>query len=385
MTQQLVPKAQSYTAWLRDAAIPLWSTTGIDAHGASVERLFNSGLPDLCANKRIRVQARQMFAFCYAQHRGWISNGSELVSDLDAFVEHFAKCENSNIYAHILNAKNEVINHQHDLYDCAFFLLAYGWRYHVFGDLKALRRAEKLLGQIDTELKHLPGGWSEGNYSAPFRRQNPHMHLFEAFLTLYQVTKQGKWLAKAGEIFCLFETRFFDRQRGVLMEYFDHEWHPQTRNGVMVVEPGHMMEWVWLLRQYEKHTHAPVEDICHILYHNALKIGRDNKTNLLYDEVDPKGKIVKGTKRCWPMTEWIKASLVQADSAKDKLEYDYQADASTALNSLMSHYKRGAQYIDQIGEHNEIISDHAPASTLYHLLMAEAETNRFITGHADVY
>ncbi|MBT0586815.1 AGE family epimerase/isomerase [Alteromonas oceanisediminis] len=382
---QQLNAAADYSQWLRSEVLPVWSGVGIDQHGASVERILASGMPDISANKRIRVQARQMFSFAYAQHRGWIDNGIELIADLDRFVEHYARKEGSGIYVHVLDANNQVINSHQDLYDCAFFLLAYAWRYHVFGDLKALNRANKLLKHIDLELKQYPGGWSEGSSPSPFRRQNPHMHLFEAFLALYRVTQQGKWLAKAGEIFCLLETRFIDHQQGVLLEYFDMKWQPLKHNDELIVEPGHMMEWVWLLRQYQQHTQSPVEGLCQSLYHNALSLGLDKHTNLLFDEISPVGVPLKATKRCWPMTEWVKASLAQSDNADDKHNYDYIADANNAIASLLQHYRSGAQYIDQLGQNNEVTCDHAPASTLYHLLMAEAEIHRFTKGFVDVY
>lgn len=382
--ERLSSAINRYSKWLSEEVVPLWSSKGIDQQGASYEQLLSNGAPDTNANKRIRVQARQMFSFSYGHHQGWLSNGAELISNIDQFIERYAKKEGDNIYAHVLDSQNQVINSSKDLYDCAFFLLAYGWRYHAFNDLKALSRAEKLLQQIDRDLKTYPGGWSEGDYDAVFRRQNPHMHMFEAFLTLYQVTKKGKWLAKAGEIFCLFETCFFDHKAGVLLEYFDDDWSPAEKDGNIIVEPGHMMEWVWLLRQYEKLTDTPVDKYCHSLYHNALKFGLDRDTKTLVDETNIDGNILKATKRCWPMTEWVKASLAQA-SAYSTSPYNYLEDARIAIESLMFNYTKGNLYIDQLGEKNEIKVDTAPASTLYHLIMAEGEAKRFLKGNHHVY
>ena len=296
-----------YRHWLSKHVLPLWSTKGIDEFGASFERLLANGEPDHKANKRVRVQARQMFSFAYGQHHGWLDNGLELIAGIDEFVEQYAKNHQDGGFAHVLSPNNQIINHDIDLYDCAFFLLAYGWRYHVFNDLKALNKADQLLLKIDKDLKDNPGGWSEGGYISAYRRQNPHMHMFEACLTLYQVTKNGKWLAKAGEMFCLFETRFYDHKQGLLLEYFDDAWQPVTKDNEYIVEPGHMMEWVWLLRQYQQATGTPVDDYCHKLYHNALEFGLDRRTNTLVDEVSIDGRILKDTQRCWPMTEWDKS------------------------------------------------------------------------------
>ncbi|MGJ8692722.1 MAG: AGE family epimerase/isomerase [Thalassotalea sp.] len=380
MNNELTVEINNYVNWLANSALPLWSLKGIDKDGASIEQFLANGDTDAKSNKRIRVQARQMFVFAAANQQGWINNGFDLVASLESFCQKYATVPEKSHYAHIVNADNMIINPNNDLYDIAFFLLAYAWRYHVFNDLNALKQANKLLNTIDNKLKDAPGGWMEGDYSASNRRQNPHMHLFEAFLTLYEFTHDGKWLAKAGEIYCLFETTFFDHKNKVLLEFFSDNWHVADGELGATVEPGHMMEWVWLLRQYQKFTQAPVDNYCHALYHNALTLGLDKTSNLLLDEVSLIGHTTKKTKRCWPMTEWIKASLAQAEftSAQDK--YDYTSDTLTAIKALTKYYlvsPHSGQYIDSIDQDNNVSVDTAPASTLYHLMVAGLEAQKF--------
>jgi len=379
MNNELASALLNYINWLANKAIPVWSVKGIDDNGASIEQFIADGSPDCQSNKRIRVQARQMFVFAAAQQQGWIDNGFDLVASMEAYCQKYAQVTDKYHYAHILNADNAIINPNNDLYDVAFFLLAYAWRYHVFNDLNALHKANKLLNSIDDSLKESSAGWLEGDYTSDYRRQNPHMHLFEAFLTLFKFTKDGKWLAKAGEIYSLFETIFFDHKNGVLLEYFDKHWQPAQGEKGQLVEPGHMMEWVWLLRQYQKYTQAPVEAYCSALYHNALTLGLDKSGGVLFDEVNVSGKIIKNTKRCWPMTEWLKASLSQSVHAVD--DYDYQTDALNAVNQLCSRYLNSAHqghYIDSLDGDNQTLTDNAPASTLYHLMMAGIEAKQYL-------
>ena len=349
MNNELTAAINHYVDWLSNSALPLWSSKGVDNNGASIEQFSANGEADLKSNKRVRVQARQMFVFSAAHQQGWINNGFELVASLENFCQKYAKIPEKSHYVHILNADNKIVNPNNDLYDIAFFLLAYAWRYHVFNDLNALKKANQLLNTIDSNLKESPGGWMEGDYSSDYRRQNPHMHLFEAFLTLYEFTKDGKWLAKAGEIYCLFETTFYDHKNNVLLEFFKNDWQVAEGNAGQMIEPGHMMEWVWLLRQYQRFTQAPVDEYCHALYHNALKLGLDKSSNLLLLEISLCGADIKKTKRCWSMTEWIKASLAQAEFTDSNDKYNYLADAEIALTSLSKHYlvsPQKGQYID---------------------------------------
>jgi len=401
MNNALKDQLNSYIEWLRVDALSLWSKAGIDEFGASIEQFTANGSVDSTSNKRVRVQARQMLVFSAAQQQGWITNGLTLISGIEAFVERFARLPNKAKLAHVLDQHNNIINANHDLYDVAFFLLGYAWRYKALNDLNALDKANQLLTVIDDDLKGAPGGWMEGNYHASYRRQNPHMHLFEAFITLYQVTNDGKWLAKAGEIYCLFETKFFDHQHGVLLEFFDENWQAAAGKKGATIEPGHMMEWVWLLRQYQQCTQAPVDDYCHALYHNALKYGLDPSSQLLVDEASIGEYNHARTKRCWPMTEWLKASMAQAtanqtsavsDRFDDSTDHDdrhgyrddhnYQLDALTAITQLRHYYLQSpipGQYIDQIDSDNEVCVDTAPASTLYHLVIAGLEAKKFVS------
>ncbi len=69
--QTLPEAARWFTAWLREAALPLWSTAGVDqSHGLFQEALSVEGRPvDL--PRRARAQARQAFVFAMAANQGF--------------------------------------------------------------------------------------------------------------------------------------------------------------------------------------------------------------------------------------------------------------------------------------------------------------------------
>ena len=72
-------------------------------------------------------------------------------------------------------------------------------------------------------------------------------------------------------------------------------------------------------------------------------------------------------------------------TATQNQHYNYDRDAIEAIESLLKHYAKAEQYIDQLdGKHN-VSEDTSPASTLYHLLMADAEAHRFASGGRHVY
>ena len=374
--------SHSFSNWLKNESIPLWSSIGIDKiTGSSHERLCSDGSPDLKCNRRVRVNYRQMFVFSMASHMGWLENGEELVDGLNGFVKNYTgNPDVPGTYGHLVNPDGKVIDAKQDTYDLAFYLLACAWRYRAFNDEKALVEADDMMSNIDTKIKGLKSGWLEGDYPADRRRQNPHMHLFEAFMSLYDACKKSKWLARAGEVFSMFQSHFYDNQNGVLLEYFNADWTPQFGTEGKVVEPGHMFEWVWLLREYSARTDTPVDFYADKLYENAIHLGK-NVTGLIFDETNEFGQPIKATKRCWPMTELIKASIAQAKVAKTSEEKTrFEQQAAEAITCILEFYVNRSikgSYYDQLDEKDQVAVDFAPASTLYHLIVACREVHEY--------
>lgn len=379
----LLMQSQKFTAWLKNSALPFWSQRGINPKTGAVYEKFNAEhQPDLSAVFRSRVQARQIFVFAAAYQQGWLPDALEKVAAIQQFLNQHAKKHSTAAgYVHSLNSAGQQLDQKLDAYDFAFFLLSCAYRYQSFSDLQALDQANKLLEYIEQQFRAAPGGWMEGDYSSPYRRQNPHMHLFEAFLALYQATKDGKWLAKAGQIYTLFETVFFRPQQGILLEYFTEQWQPMPGVQGQIVEPGHMFEWVWLLRWYQQLTATPVDHYCETLYQNGLKLGLEAGSGLIYDEVLLSGEVVKNTKRLWPLTELIKASLAQAKASLDlPAQQAAEQQAAVAIDLLFRFYLNSnvtGLYVDQLDAENQICVAEAPASTLYHLMVAGLEAQAY--------
>ena len=373
MPQSLITAANRLENWIKQEAAPLWLECGIDpATGGHYERLTPAGTPDLESNVRVRVQARQAFFFAAAYDRGWCPKGKDVAISLLDFVKKQAAHPTAAAgFTHLMDKNFKIIDFKQDLYDHAFSLLANAWVYRVSGESVYLEEAEKLVAHLDEKFGSTEGGWIEGDYAYPCRRQNPHMHLLEAFLALHDASQDEKWLVRADEIFKLFETHFFDATKGVLFEFFDEQWRrlPNTKGDT--VEPGHMMEWVWLLDWYGKRRHLTLQHYTSVLYQRGLELGMD-KSGLLFDAVTPDGQVLDHNKRCWGLTELIKASLVQIREGNP----DAEAIAINSVNNLFDYYlcaSTPGSYVDQRGAQDEIVVDVAPASTLYHLIVAAME------------
>ena len=380
LSEQLKAQAVRLENWLKNDAIPLWLARGLNPqNGVNYERFLASGEIDFDSSVRVRVQARQAFFFALAADRARCDQGKEVAPRLLDYVKQNAAHPSAGGgYMHLLDKNYQVVDRKQDLYDHAFFLLANAWVYRACGDKSALAEAEKLVAHLDAKFGSVFGGWIEGDYPYACRRQNPHMHLFEAFLALYDATGDAKWLARVGELFALFQAHFFDAEKHVLFEFFEENWHLCRDAKGEVVEPGHMMEWVWLLDWYSRRSGRPVTQYTKALYEKGLQIGMD-QSGLLFDAVAPDGRVIDPKKRCWGITELIKASLVQIREGNPKAE----AIAIKGVDDLFTYYlcaSTPGSYIDQRGAADEIVVDFAPASTLYHLIVAAVELIDHVNG-----
>lgn len=372
MPETIKSAAERLEHWIANEALPLWQRLGLEpTQGGHIEQLHADGQIDHQANIRVRVQARQAFSFAFSTARGWCEAEPE-ARQLMRFIETRAAHPSAGGgFTHLLSPDFAVIDTKQDLYDHAFSLLAYAWCHRAFGDAAYLQGATDLVAHLDRRFGSDCGGWIEGDYPHSQRRQNPHMHLFEAMMALHEASGDARWLARAGELFALFQTRFYDREREVLFEFFNDDWTLKHAPEKAPIEPGHMMEWVWLLDWYHRLSGHPVDRYTEALYRRGLELGQV-ASGLLWDEVTLDGTVLKPTKRCWGLTELIKASLVRARAGDAEAE----PRAVKAIDDLFRYYlcaPTPGAYVDQRGERDEVVVDKAPASTLYHLVVLAAE------------
>lgn len=101
-----------------------------------------------------------------------------------------------------------------------------------------------------------------------------------------------------------------------------------------LTEPGHMMEWCWLLYWYGRLSGVNVQPEAEQLYKVGVAIGSNPKTSLLYNETDIHGKVTKADSRLWCQTEYIKANIARASAGHAEAA---QA-AADMIDLMFTHY-----------------------------------------------
>lgn len=366
--------AQRLRSWAVQHALPLWDRVGVDrARGGFHEQINFSGEPDTTAPRRTRVQARQIYVYSHAAALGWYPEGTELgLRGLEFLRSRCRPQDGSPGYVQLLAPDNSIANGTRDTYDHAFILLALAWLARASGDAQVHGLLHELLGFVDERLAVGDGTLHESIPPGLPRRQNPHMHMFEAMLALHEATRQGTALARAAELAELLPKLFFDEQSDSLGEYFTEDWRPWPDN--LTREPGHHAEWTWLLRRHERFTGKAPGELPSRLLARALS-SAEPVTGFLIDEVDPSGAPRATTRRLWPQTELAKAWLAEAETGRAGAA----GAAARVLEALHAHYLSTpipGCWIDKFDSDGRPLASVIPASTLYHLFCAIAEADR---------
>ena len=365
--------------WFRNAAAPLWAEAAWDdAHGGFFEALDYRGDP-IRGPRRVRVQSRQVYAFSMIAARGWHAGAESIAArGFDYLIDRACPDGGARGCVFILGDDGAVLDDKRDLYDQAFLLLACAARIETANCNRAAALAEKTVAFLDRELASPHGGWIESDKGKLPRRQNPHMHLFEAFMAMHHATSDPLWAEKANAVADLFDRYFFDDQTETLTEFFGKSLQDRDQRHGAIIEPGHMMEWVWLFGKHEKIVRSDRLRVMQTLYAAAKKYV-DAATGFLPDTVNISGDGNGGNasaRRLWPQTEYIKAAVTLSTSGEDA----YALDGAATISALFDAYFKqpvDGLWCDQFDGAGAPVAVDVPASILYHLFEAVATTQDY--------
>lgn len=357
-----LPNAQSRVRdWLFSQALPLWGTAGIDAEGRFYEKLDFDGRPVTGLPRRTRVQARQVYVFAEAASLGWAEGAALARRGLEVLIRDNQR--DDGLWVRATDDAGAVLDPTPDLYDLAFVLFGLAAAHRVLNDERALPLALATLAATEDSLADpVHGGWQEALPPVLPRRQNPHMHLLEALLFWQATAPNPVWEDAARRILDLFATRFFDARFGVLGEYFAADWSVAPGALGEAAEPGHHMEWVWLLDQAHRLGLPGHADKADVLFHVALERGFDAEGHAVR-EIGREAGLLDSGRRLWCQTETLRAlrlrgEVERADALLDGVFATYLATTTPGL------------WVDSYDAAGRSQDAAVPASTFYHLMTA---------------
>lgn len=363
--------------WLLQVALPWWSENGFDGSvGLAHEEFTFEGTPKETGYRRTVVQFRQVYALTHAALLGCCSPDVPV-----SLFERVCACAwlEEGGWAHSLEPRGTVLDRTRDLYDQAFALLACALVYGLTRKPAVLMWVERTLNFLDVQMASASGGYVESLPPRLPRRQNPHMHLFEALLTLYEVTRSPLYLTRANRLHALLLSRFITPQLGeqndtfALCEYFGPSW--EVSQGGVRVEPGHHFEWVWLLHEHARLANFSSELVSSQLFRFAVRHGLDGQ-GLAIEEVDTTGRPLLRSVKLWALCEQLKALVARAE-AENRNQDPGVGPLVRNMFTLFLDHPRAPVWFEGRGEDGSPDRRRMPSSTLYHLTSSFMELLRW--------
>jgi mannose-6-phosphate isomerase len=368
----LTALADAVRTHLLDELLPLWASHGLDRkHGGCWSRLGPDRKPLPDGQKRMLVHARQVYAFTRGVELGAGSFARDAAQHaLEFWLERFRDARHGGWFRTTDDA-GAPLDRSKDLYDHAFAVFALAHHARATGASDSLRLARETLGWVRDHLTdRAAGGYLEGASESgqPVlgpRRQNPHMHWFEALLALHAAAPDSALVDDARALLELLERRWVDSTTDLLGEHFDPAWRPLPGEPGDVVEPGHHFEWVWLLERFaELQPESRAGDLATRLFERAEALGVDPDGGVL-DQLHRDGRPKLTTKRLWPQTERLKA--LAARGLRPALE--------RALERCLARYVDPSTggWREQLDREGRAVGTAQNATSVYHVVFALGE------------
>lgn len=367
-------------AWLFEKSLPVWWEKGVDTtRGGFIEKIGQNG-DVIEAPRRTRVVGRQVFSFATAAKMGWSGPALNAVDHgVDFLLSRCLKADNT-FHSEVL-IDGGIKRPDFDLYDHAFALFGLAAAAGVRDDDQKLAElARDVREAMIAGWKHNEAGFEETKPRTLPLKANPHMHIFEASLAWIDVGPakgDAGWDKLADEIAELCLAKFIHPESSCLREFFDENWNAIAGDKGRIVEPGHQYEWAWLLKRWGiMRNRLDAIAAARRLVDIAETYGTDAKRGVAFNEIYDDLSICDDTARLWPQTERIKAWLAMAEIAQSPQKRDHAfemaAIATRGLEKYLITEIPGIWY-DKMLSDGTLIPEHAPASSLYHVVCAVFE------------
>lgn len=364
------------TRWLAEDALPTWWSRGADLeHGGFFEKLRHDGTPT-DDPRRTRVVARQIYVFAQAKRFGWFAEADAALDHGLRFFESRCLTPEGLVYSQV-RPDGTVVKADFDLYDHAFALFGLAEAARVRSDADHwIAIGRRLREAMVAGWSHPDAGFEESRPRTLPLKANPHMHLFEAFLSFAEADPDGGWMDMAEAVASLAMARFI-RPNGALTEFFDGDWQPSPGTEGRIVEPGHQFEWAWLLMRYAAlGGRLDVLGAARRLAEIGEDRGVDPSRGVAFNELLDDLSLKDAQARLWPQTERIKAHVAAAARAPDTAARDAAEARVAAAASGLSRYfgtPLPGLFFDKMQPDGRFVDEPAPTSSLYHIVCAIAE------------
>ena len=314
---------------LQENILPFWMEKTVDPAGGFYGVVLNDGTPIPGADKGAVLNARILWTFSRAYRQEALEAFRQMADRAaDYYVSHFVDPVYGGVYWSV-TSDGGIKNPTKQTYAAAYGIYGLAEHFRATGCQKSLQTAIGIYQTLETRVHDKAGlGYIEsfprdyirnqirgvdGQESAS-KTMNTHIHVLEAYTTLYQVWPNEELKTNLLELLQLLRTHLYDAKRRHLVLFCDDDWTPA---GDQADSYGHDIETAWLMCEAaavvgDPDLQAKVHAQALQMTETALKEGLNAEGAMRYEKVNgtysrrmawwPQCETIIGAVNAWQLT-----------------------------------------------------------------------------------
>jgi mannobiose 2-epimerase len=387
-------------SYLNDKLIPFWATKAVEPeYGGFQTNYDRDGKRTDVTEKSFLSQCRSIFTISHAMRQGfnWPNGKEALEQGLEFLYKHFRDDEYDGYYW-IVEEDGTPKDINKIIYGHSFFIYGLSEYALLTGDAKAKEEAIRIFDLLQTNVADKKDKGYFEHFDRYFNIKNArgdiavhksldvHMHLMEAFTTLYELTKAENHRQALVEIIELIFDKMIEPNSGTGISMFTSDWKPIANveldtvwgrdrfdeNGKTtdITSYGHDIELTWLYLHALDVLNISRENYLHRaipIYEHTHAHGVDWKFGGLYVEGIRNGSPTEKTKEFWQQAEAMVGFLDAYLMTKDEKYLNAFFNIHDFVFEKMINWEQGEWYA-LLAENGEVIWDYMRTSwkVFYH-------------------
>lgn len=347
LQEQVTACLNECTNHLQQELLPFWLSRAMDEKNGGFITHFDEHGNDTGADEKSMLgQARSIYSYASAHRKGYFTNQTAVLAKhgVDFLLEKMWDHQHGGFYW-MTDRAGKVTNDEKVLYGHSFAIYSLSEYTLATGDARGLEFAEKVFSLIQEHCVDTRYGGYFEMFSREWQLKGPeaaggdrktldvHMHLMEAFTTLYECSGKDVHKRKLLEIIGLISDKILHPQYRTGIPQFFPDWRiaPQIKFDIVWgwdrfsedgskgqaednTSYGHNVEFAWLLMHALDVLNMPVNDHRKTIekqFEHALKDGIDWEFGGVFVEGSHAGGVYDREKEFWQNAEMLIA-LAQA-------------------------------------------------------------------------
>jgi mannobiose 2-epimerase len=357
-TQKLKELSEAMIHELQGHILPYWSQRVMDKEsGGFIGRIRGDEVVEPNAPRGSILNSRILWTFSAAYNQFVEPSYLAIAKHEFDYIEKYFWDHSNGGVAWMLSGDGKILDQKKHIYAQAFAIYAYSEYFKACSDPLSLKRAVELFELIDQHAynpsdKAYHEAFSEqwkplldvrlSEKDAPvLRSTNTHLHILEAYASLYRVWPDKRLAIRLAELIDVFLDIIFDPNYGHFHSFFDEKWISQST----VYSYGHDIETAWLLldasetlTSYQRHDQ--VLELLHIVAQKIIEEGVEASGNGLYN-FGSKGQVVDSDRHWWAQAEAIVGLLYAWCDKPESMYLSAAFDLWNYTNSTIIDHQHG--------------------------------------------